>query len=324
MEEGKLDHSYFIKPKALNKPLDEYKSKLPQVTAAHILKDLGFSIDPGIRIQMINIIGNHVIPSQVFDFDFKTVKSVFNKHGICTLSFMLNEITSIEDIRKLIDKKQYLSDIFGSGRIYERMINYPMKKQKLMSESRKTLAIDELKEVEVQQENKSTLDSSKVIETENKHQSLNAPMPIKIVKHSVTNKKQRKSGKRKGRLKTQSLDAIFNFPTTKRTDKKIVKTQKLGSKLSKQNKKDNSRFKSSLIKSSVKKSELISIDEISELQTDDLFTNGHKPKEISTPKQITETEDENIVCNHCGAIISSLEVLNEGCIHCIDQFELDE
>ncbi|MHA1513395.1 MAG: hypothetical protein ACTSRJ_04965, partial [Candidatus Hodarchaeales archaeon] len=159
---------------------------------------------------------------------------------------------------------------------------------------------------------------------ENKHQSLNAPIPVKIVKHTVTTKKQRKSGKRKGRPKPQSLDVIFNFPTTKRTDKKNVKTQKLGSKLSKQNKKDKLGFKSSLIKSSVKKSELISIDEISELQTDDLFTNGHKPKGISTPKQNTETEDENIVCNHCGAIISSLEVLNDGCIHCVDQFEVDD
>jgi DNA polymerase elongation subunit (family B) len=68
MMDGNLDPSYFVKPKAINKPLGAYKSKLPQVSAAYILKDLGFSVEPGIRIQMLNIKGNHVIPSQIFAF----------------------------------------------------------------------------------------------------------------------------------------------------------------------------------------------------------------------------------------------------------------
>ncbi len=333
VEEGKLDHSYFIKPKALNKPLDEYKSKLPQVTAAHILKDLGFSIDPGIRIQMIHITGNHVIPSQIFDFDFKRVKSVFNKYGICTLSFMLNEITSIEDIRKLIDKKQYLSDIFGPKRIYDRMIKYPMKTQKVLLESRKILVIDDLKEVKENQLSKTTIDSSKVIETENKLQLVeNAPIPVKIVRHNITKIKPQKSSKRKGKPKVQSLDSIFNLspvkkpskkPRAKKTVKHKVKVRKSKLKTPRRIEKDKPEFNTLIIKSTTKKSELMSADEISELQTDALFTNGHQQKTNLTYQQNTEAEDENIVCNHCGAIISPSEVLNEGCIHCNDQFEVD-
>jgi DNA polymerase elongation subunit (family B) len=332
VEEGKLDHSYFIKPKALNKPLNEYHSKLPQVTAARILQDLGFTVDPGIRIQMISIIGNHVIPSQVFDLDFEKVKSVFNKYGICTLSFMLNEITSIEDIRKLIDIKQYLSDIFDPGRIFDRMIKYPMQTQKLMSESRKTLVISDLKEVEGNQFTKRSIDTTKIVDTNKKPQPIIAPIPVKIVKHEITERKRQKSSKRKGKQKTQSLDSIFNFPAVKKSSKtpkvkkpvkKATKGRKSDSKTSFIIEKDKMDVKPIKIESTIKKSELISADEIDELQTDNLFTNGHKHKESLTHQTNTESDDENIVCNHCGAIISSSEVLNEGCIHCTDQFEVD-
>ncbi|MFX0125888.1 MAG: 3'-5' exonuclease, partial [Candidatus Hodarchaeota archaeon] len=131
MTEGRMDPSYFVKPKAINKPLRAYKSKLPQVSAAYILKDLGYSIDPGTRIQMLNIKGNHVIPHQLFDFEFKKIKEVLVKHAIATLSFMLGELSSKEDLMKLIDVKQYTEDIFGPGRIYDRMIKYPMAAQQL-------------------------------------------------------------------------------------------------------------------------------------------------------------------------------------------------
>ena len=329
VEGGKLDHSYFIKPKALNKPLNEYKSKLPQVAAAYILKDLGFSIEPGIRIQMIHIIGNHVIPSQVFDLDFNKVKSVFNKYGICTLSFMLNEITSIQDILKLIDKKQYLSDIFGPGRIFDRMINYPMRIQEVNTESRKTLVLNDLKEIE---ENHFSMPivSDTIIESEDKPEI--TPIPVKIVKHKITKRKQHKSSKRREKVKTQSLDNIFNFPPVKKpskksktkiTSKKSIKIRKSDKKMSEQIGKEIPIGESQIIDSSDKKSELISTDEFNELQTDQLYTNGFKHKDRLTPQQNTESEDENIVCNHCGAIISTSEVLNEGCIHCNDQFDAD-
>ena len=93
--------------------------------------------------------------------------------------------------------------------------------------------------------------------------------------------------------------------------------------MSKHVEKEEKRSESQTIDSTDKKSELISTDEFDELQTDQLFTNGHKHKEIATQQQNTESEDENIVCNHCGAIISPSEVLNEGCIHCNDQFDAD-
>ncbi|MHA2204141.1 MAG: DNA polymerase domain-containing protein, partial [Candidatus Hodarchaeales archaeon] len=97
MTDGRMEPSYFVKPKAINKPLRAYKSKLPQVSAAYILKDLGYSVDPGTRIQMLNIKGNHVIPHQLFDFEFKKIKEVLVKHAIATLSFMLGELSTKED-----------------------------------------------------------------------------------------------------------------------------------------------------------------------------------------------------------------------------------
>jgi len=180
-----------------------------------------------------------------------------------------------------------------------------------------------LKETEKNQIRKGTIDSSKVIKTKSKSQPATAPIPIKIVKHKITTKSKPKSRKRKGKPKTQSLDSIFNFPTTKKPIKKAVNTQKSRSKISEQTEKENSVSKIKLIQNTIEKSEIVSTDEMSELNTNDMFTNGHKSKDRSIQPQGTEIEDENIVCNHCGAIISPLEVLNEGCIHCIDQFEMD-
>ncbi|MFX0088089.1 MAG: DNA polymerase domain-containing protein, partial [Candidatus Hodarchaeota archaeon] len=144
MLEGNLDPSYFVKPKAINKPLRAYKSKLPQVSAAYILKDLGFSVDPGTRIQMLNIKGNHVIPNQIFDFSFKKIKEVLVKHAICPLEFMVGDLTSKDDLKKLIDVRQYESEIFGPGRIYDRMIRYPMDVQQITTQSQQELDIGEI------------------------------------------------------------------------------------------------------------------------------------------------------------------------------------
>ena len=133
-------------------------------------------------------------------------------------------------------------------------------------------------------------------------------------------------------MKTQSLDNIFNFPAVKKpskksktkvTNKKSIKIRKSDTKISEQIVKEIEKSESQIIDSSDKKSELISTDEFNELQKDLLYTNGFKHKDSSTQQQNTESEDENIVCNHCGAIISSSEVLNEGCIHCNDQLDAE-
>jgi hypothetical protein len=243
---------------------------------------------------------------------------------------MLNEITSIEDILKLIDKKQYLSDIFGPGRIFDRMINYPMRIQEVTTESRKTLVLGDLKEIAEDHFSKPVIVSDPIIENENKPEI--TPIPVKIVKHKIAKRKQNKSSKRRGKVKTQSLDNIFNFPAVKKTskksktkikNKKSKKIRKSDIKTSEQIGKEIKKDESQIIDSTDKKSELISTDEFNELQKDQLYTNGFKNKDTSPQQQNTESEDENIVCNHCGAIISISEVFNEGCIHCKDQLDAE-
>ncbi|MHA2106123.1 MAG: 3'-5' exonuclease [Candidatus Hodarchaeales archaeon] len=328
--EGNLDPSYFVKPKAINKDLKDYKSKLPQVTAAYILKDLGYSIDPGIRIQMVNIKGNHVIPAQVFDFDFEKVKSVFIKHGICTLSFMLNEITSISDIKQLIDTKQYLKDIYDPGRIFDRMIQYPMKTQEVKSDTQNILDIEEIENAEKEKilEQESEDVNSAIIKSSEPEEET---PPLRLVKLS-TNVNLKKTQKKRGKPRTQSLDTIFNFPKTTKSQPK--RRRKKGSKRSSSSVKPSS-MKSvspqisrneieSIIPKSVEttsrdqKSSLVSPDEIDELEKTDLYTNGEKGEEETSITQEESTSDEEIVCSKCGAFITLTEFNEEGCVYCHD------
>ncbi len=327
--DGNIDPSFYVKPKALNKDLKEYKSKLPQVTAAYILKDLGYSIDPGIRIQMVNIKGNHVIPAQVFDFDFKKVKSVFIKHGICTLSFMLNEITSIEDIQQLIDTKQYLKDIYDPGRIFDRMIQYPMKNQQIKTENQHVLDIQEIEIAE--KEKILDLKSEEIGKSPAKSSSEEGKTPLPRPVHISTRSQLKKSKKKK--IRTQSLDTIFNFPKTAKFQpsqrrKKTVKPTKPVTKLSPgnnlmktilHNEKEQNSPKSVLVNFSKQKSTLVSTDEIEELEEKELFTNGNKIEVKSSFSQVDVQTDEEIVCSLCGAFISPTEVIEEGCIYCHDQ-----
>ncbi len=328
--EGNLDPSYFVKPKAINKDLKDYKSKLPQVTAAYILKDLGYSIDPGIRIQMVNIKGNHVIPAQVFDFDFEKVKSVFIKHGICTLSFMLNEITSISDIKQLIDTKQYLKDIYDPGRIFDRMIQYPMKTQEVKSDTQIILDIEEIENAEkekILEQESEDVNTAIIIPSEPEEET----PPLRLVKLS-TNVNLKKTQKKRGKPRTQSLDTIFNFPQTTKSQPK--RRRKKGGKRSSSSVKPSS-MKSvspqisrneieSIIPKSVEttsrdqKSSLVSPDEIDELEKTDLYTNGEKGEEETSITQEESTSDEEIVCSKCGAFITLTEFNEEGCVYCHD------
>lgn len=127
--EYRLDLSYLIRARALNKPLEAYKSKLPQVEAAHILRDLGINVEPGTYIQLISLKDNHVVPVEIFDFDFEIIKKVLIKHAVCTLSFMIGDISRKEDLFKLIDIKSYIQELYGPGRIFDRMVLSPMKNQ---------------------------------------------------------------------------------------------------------------------------------------------------------------------------------------------------
>jgi DNA polymerase elongation subunit (family B) len=325
---GKLDHTYFIKPKAINKGLHEYKSKLPQVKAAYILQDLGYTIEPGIRIQMVNIKGNTVIPAQVFDFDFKTVKSVFIKHGISTLSFMLNEITSIDDIRNLIDTKQYLKDVYGPGRIFERMIQYPMETQQIKADSQQVLTVDEIptQPLHKNKEKSHSKTSGSQIATQpqsNITRQKTPPRKVEIIRSKVGKGKIRKSKRQERKLKAQSLDTIFNFPTLEKPTSQITKTKTKKQKRSRQ--KPPQEKKPSIITPEIEPQEtmnleppIISTEEINELETTETYTNGRKPEGSTDFLQNEKDSDQDIICSQCGAIVTSDEILDDGCIYCSD------
>ncbi|MFW9903994.1 MAG: LAGLIDADG family homing endonuclease, partial [Candidatus Thorarchaeota archaeon] len=292
MIDGRMDPSYFVKPKAINKPLRAYKSKLPQVSAAYILKDLGFSIDPGTRIQMLNIKGNHVIPHQLFDFEFKKIKEVLVKHAIATLSFMLGELSSKEDLMKLIDVKQYTEDIFGPGRIYDRMIKYPKAAQQLTDTRNIEIDLSEIPTTEEQ--------TQKLVEEKQR----NMKIEEEIEKPSLqTKKKIRKKTKATRKLAPQSLESLFSdkpkeiILNTKADNQTKVETIRKGPELD------------LVLEEPPKKIPIITEEELKELETNDIFANGNDLLE-DTPNE------ELIVCSECGALVNPREITREGCTFC--------
>ena len=335
IEEGKLDPTYFIKPKAINKHLSEYKSKLPQVSAAYMLQDLGFSVDPGIRIQMVNIIGNHVIPSQIFDFDFDTVKRVFIKHGICTLSFMLNELSTMDDIRKLIDTKQYLKDIYGQGRIFDRMIEFPMKLQHQMTENQQKLSIESYSDEIVAETtfNDRSSSSEEVVPSNQEKERITekpSPIPVRIVQRTKQTKKKKMRTKR-SKMSTQSLDTIFNIPTEIKksvSSSSEVKQKKSKKKVRELNDKPAIQLnktpkvvtivETNLLEKNDEELGSITPEEVEEVEEEIIYTNGNSIKEEAF---YSEKEDESkggIVCVLCGAIVNLDELIEDGCIYCKD------
>ncbi|UCG02066.1 MAG: hypothetical protein JSW11_21040 [Candidatus Heimdallarchaeota archaeon] len=286
MTEGKMDPSYFVKPKAINKPLRAYKSKLPQVSAAYILKDLGYSVDPGTRVQMLNIKGNHVIPHQLFDFEFKKIKEVLVKHAIATLSFMLGELSTKEDLMKLIDMKQYTEDIFGPGRIYDRMIKYPKTAQQLVETTNIELDLSELPTTQGQEQK---------IDYQKKPKR-HVRTKRKVKKPRVKFKKQisQKSPVRR-KVTPQGLDILLQ-------DKPSIKPIKILPLKSKDTE-------------PLEKTPIISEDELQELETNEIFTNGNGQLEVNT-LEINTPNEELTVCSECGALVNPLEITREGCTFC--------
>jgi hypothetical protein len=298
------------------------------VKAAYILQDLGYTIEPGIRVQMVNIKGNTVIPAQVFDFDFETVKSVFIKHGISTLSFMLNEITSIDDIRSLIDTKQYLNDVYGPGRIFERMIQYPMETQQITVDSQQVLTVDgiptqPLLKNKEKSYNKTAKSPITTLPQTNITSQKTPPRKVKLIRSKLEEGKSRKSKKREEKLKAQSLDTIFNFPTSKKTTPQVRNTKKKKKKRLKQ--KVPQKKKPTIVTLGLEPQEtmnlespIITTEEIDELETSETYTNGRKLEESTDFLQNEKDSDQNIICSQCGAIVTSDEILDDGCIYCRD------
>lgn len=325
MTNGELDPSYFVKPKAINKPLNAYKSKLPQVSAAYILRDLGFSVGPGTRIQMLNIKGNQVIPRQIFDFDFRKIKEVLIKHAICTLSFMVGDISSKNDLHKLIDIPQYLSDIFGPGRIYERMVRFPMENQQLLSKTHLELDIGNLKERSTAKVSSETTEKLPTTKEMKKKKPKKSRRPRKKISRSHLDDHESSLSKQK--MKTQSLEGLLISETPSKSPDKRKSTKKL----KKEKKIKDSRGKSTavvlesteqigddLIKEIEKSPDsmtLISSEELNELESSELFTNGVNSDNdlLTSNEEFTEAE---IFCSECGALINLNELTIEGCLHC--------
>jgi hypothetical protein len=60
---------------------------------------------------------------------------------------------------------------------------------------------------------------------------------------------------------------------------------------------------------------LVSEEELNELETSELFTNGLTNNKV---EYISEHEnlEENIVCSECGALVNPQEITSEGCMFC--------
>lgn len=284
---GEIDISYLVKPKAINKSLTDYKSKLPQVDAAKILIDLGFSVDLGTRVQMLNIKGNRVIPKQVFDFDFSTIKRILMNHDIARLSFEIDSFKTVADVKSLIDVNQYIKEIFGPSRIFDRMIKYPMEIQQAIIEEQKELEFSDLDyvessfEIETEVSNDSIISQEENLIIEESKIRESTPHQIKVDKKS---QKSKKSG-----IKHVGLDQMLGINILEKNDMKQEASM-------------------------IEELELSS-SEISELESENLFTKGVNllriDKESNQP-----SDDFKMFCSECGTLININDLLPTGCPFC--------
>ena len=109
-----------------------------------MLKDLGFGVEPGIRVDYFlikpvkdtkNNIEIKVAPQQLFKLPYDEIVRFLKKRGIARLEFQLGQIKNIEDIRKKvlrIDYDEYIKSLTGPGKISERMIYSVAKKQNVV------------------------------------------------------------------------------------------------------------------------------------------------------------------------------------------------
>jgi len=296
------------------------------VNAAYILRDLGFSVDPGTRIQMLNLKGNHVIPRQVFDFDFKKIKEVLVKHAIATLSFMLGELSTKEDLMKLIDVNQYSEDLFGPGRIYDRMIKYPMEIQQVSSSAQTTLNLKS-KIRSKKTETDSNFEDEGPITDEKENLKNEKALPHLKPKPRQKRGIRRKKKRQRNEAQPIALDALLepsqsvnkgnkieikeNEYITRETEaKKVIQIRGSSDKVESEVFRENSQNKS------LSKDALVSTDEISELESDEIFNNGSGNGKSAKSLELGTLEEELIVCSECGALVSPREITNEGCIFC--------
>ena len=61
---------------------------------------------------------------------------------------------------------------------------------------------------------------------------------------------------------------------------------------------------------------LVTSEELQELETNEIFTNGREKDNDKYESDIDNPNDEIIVCSECGALVNPLEITHEGCTLC--------
>ncbi|MFX0123621.1 MAG: hypothetical protein ACFFAE_08255, partial [Candidatus Hodarchaeota archaeon] len=186
-------------------------------------------------------------------------------------------------------------DIFGPGRIYDRMIKYPMAAQQLTEVPNIELDLSELPTTQVQEQR---------IKYQRKRKK---PTERRIKKPKVKGKRQvRKKTSDKRKLTPQGLDSLFQ-------DKPKVIIRPKSDKIVK---KPIKKVKSEPIYKELKeKLPIITEDELQELETSEIFTNGNDLAKINI-LEIKTPNEELVVCSECGALVNPLEITREGCTFC--------
>ena len=115
-----------------------------------MLKDLGFGIEPGTRVDYFlikpvkdtkNNIEIKVAPQQIFKLPYKEIVKFLKRRGIARLEFQLGQIKNLKDIRQKVlrlDYDEYIKSLTGPGKISDRMIYSVAKKQNVTLTSGET------------------------------------------------------------------------------------------------------------------------------------------------------------------------------------------
>ncbi|OLS28083.1 MAG: DNA polymerase [Candidatus Heimdallarchaeota archaeon LC_3] len=142
IKDGKFDDSYFVVPRSINNPLENYKAIGPDVATGFMLRDdFGYSIEPGSQVEFYHInpvkdkkTGTNlvVIPKIFFEVDIKEAKKFLKSHGIGYYT----DIKTMDDIRKNLIKinyQKYIIELTGQGKIVSRMIEIVASRQNLIN-----------------------------------------------------------------------------------------------------------------------------------------------------------------------------------------------
>lgn len=123
LKAGKIPPSYLVKPKAISGELEDYNQNLPQIRAAKIYRDMGFDVSAGVKIQLIFLAGGLAVPYELFKMKSKKkFKWILKKYQIFPMDVLLGQITSPKDLRRYVDYEHYIEDLFGNGKLFDRMI----------------------------------------------------------------------------------------------------------------------------------------------------------------------------------------------------------